>query len=81
MEFLVWTAASFQEITNQRGGGPRHPLNASRSDSGWRLPAAEIERSVRSAEIVMLEDQSAVLAAITEARIASSEIQSVLETA
>ena len=40
---------------------------AARVDGGWRLPAAEIERSVAAAAQSILDDQQTVISAIEEA--------------
>jgi hypothetical protein len=54
---------------------------ANQSQRVWRLPAREIERNPGAATIVMLEDPAALLCSITEADVASSQIQFVLEIA
>ncbi len=48
---------------------------------GWRLPAAEIERSVAIAAISMLEDHAALSLAIEEATIEANRIASILTSA
>jgi hypothetical protein len=45
---------------------------AARVDSGWRLPAAEIERSIAAAAQSILDDQQTVISAIEEAGLDSS---------
>ena len=40
--------------------------SATRVDGGWRLPAAEIERSVAAAAQSILDDQQTVISAIEE---------------
>ena len=49
---------------------------AARVDGGWRLPAAEIERSVAAAAQSILDDQQTVISAIEEAALGSSRIRS-----
>jgi hypothetical protein len=48
--------------------------SAAQVEGGWRLPAAEIERSVATAAQSILDDQQAVVAAIEEAELDSSRI-------
>ena len=48
--------------------------SAAQVDGGWRLPAAEIERSVAAAAKSILDDQEAVVSAIEEAGPDSSQI-------
>jgi site-specific DNA recombinase len=48
---------------------------------GWRLPAAEIERSVAIAAMSILEDQTTISSAIEEATIEANRIASILNTA
>jgi site-specific DNA recombinase len=55
--------------------------NAAQFDSGWRLPAAEIERSVAAAAQSILDDQQAVVSAIEEAGHDSSRIAPLLKSA
>ena len=40
---------------------------AARVDGGWRLPAAEIERSIAAAAQSILDDQQTVISAVEEA--------------
>ena len=47
---------------------------AARVDGGWRLPAAEIERSIAAAARSILDDQRTVVSAIEEAGLDSSRI-------
>jgi hypothetical protein len=47
---------------------------AARVDGGWRLPAAEIERSIAAAAQSILDDQQTVISAIEEAALGSSRI-------
>jgi site-specific DNA recombinase len=54
---------------------------AARVDGGWRLPAAEIERSVAAAAQSILDDQQTVVAAIEEAGLDSSRIAPILKLA
>jgi site-specific DNA recombinase len=54
---------------------------AARVDGGWRLPAAEIERSVAAAAQSILDDQQTVISAIEEAALGSSRITPLLKSA
>src|SRR5271167_89649 len=54
---------------------------AARVEGGWRLPTAEIERSVAAAAQSLLDDQQTVVAAIDEARLGSSRIAPILKLA
>ena len=54
---------------------------AARVDGGWRLPAAEIERSVAAAAQSVLDDQQTVVSAIEEAALGSSRIAPLLKSA
>jgi site-specific DNA recombinase len=54
---------------------------AARVDGGWRLPAAEIERSVAAAAQSILDDQQTVVSAIEEAALGSSRIAPLLKSA
>ena len=54
---------------------------AARVDGGWRLPAAEIERSVAAAAQSILNDQQTVISAIEEAALGSSRIAPFLKSA
>jgi hypothetical protein len=54
---------------------------AARVDGGWRLPAAEIERSVAAAAQSILDDQPTLVAAIEEAALDSSRIAPLLKSA
>ena len=54
---------------------------AARVDGGWRLPAAEIERSIAAAARSMLDDQQTVVSAIEEAALDSSRIAPLLKSA
>jgi hypothetical protein len=54
---------------------------AARVDGGWRLPAAEIERSAAAAAQSILDDQQTVVAAIEEAGLDSSRIAPLLKSA
>ena len=54
---------------------------AARVDGGWRLPAAEIERSVAAAAQSILDDQQTVISAIEEAALGSSRIAPLLKSA
>jgi hypothetical protein len=55
--------------------------SAVRVDGGWRLPAAEIERSVAAAAQSVLDDQQTVISAIEEAGLDSSRIAPLLKSA
>jgi len=55
--------------------------SAAQFDSGWRLPAAEIERSVAAAAQSILDDQQTVVSAIEEAGHDSSRIAPLLKSA
>jgi hypothetical protein len=55
--------------------------DAAQVDSGWRLPAAEIERSVAGAARSILDDQRTVVAAIEEAALDSSRLGPFLKSA
>ena len=54
---------------------------AARVDGGWRLPAAEIERSIAAAAQTILDDQQTVVAAVEEAGLDSSRIAPLLKSA
>ena len=54
---------------------------AARVDGGWRLPAAEIERSIAAAAQSILDDQQTVVAAVEEAGLDSSRIAPILKSA
>jgi hypothetical protein len=54
---------------------------AARVDGGWRLPAAEIERSIAAAAQSILDDQQTVISAIEEAALGSSRIAPFLKSA
>ena len=54
---------------------------AARVDGGWRLPAAEIERSIAAAAQSILDDQQTVISAIEEAGLDSSRIAPLLKSA
>ena len=55
--------------------------SAARVDGGWRLPAAEIERSVAAAAQSILDDQQTVVSAIEEAALGLSRIAPLLKSA
>src|SRR5579864_5270035 len=55
--------------------------SAARVDGGWRLPAAEIERSIAAAAQSILDDQQTVICAIEEAGLDSSRIPRLLKSA
>jgi hypothetical protein len=50
-------------------------------DGGWRLPAAEIERSIAAAAQSILDDQQTVISAVEEAGLDSSRIAPLLKSA
>jgi site-specific DNA recombinase len=54
---------------------------AARVDGGWRLPAAEIERSVAAAAQSILDDQQTVVSTIEEAGLDSRRIAPLLKSA
>jgi hypothetical protein len=54
---------------------------AARMDGGWRLPAAEIERTIAAAVQNILDDQQTVVSAIEEAGLDSSRIAPILKSA
>src|SRR3984893_13142936 len=54
--------------------------SAARVDGGWRLPAAEIERSIAAAAQSILDDQQTVISAIEEAGLDSSRIAPLLKS-
>ena len=54
---------------------------AARVDGGWRLPAAEIERSIAAAAQSILDDQQTVICAIEEAALGWSRIAPFLKSA
>ena len=56
--------------------GPAHRVH-----DGWRLPAAEIERTVAAAAQQLLTDDPAIATAVEEAGTAVNRIPSILETA
>ena len=54
---------------------------ANQSETGWRLPAAEIERSVATAAAMILDDRTAILADIEQSGSDASQIKSILDAA
>jgi len=54
---------------------------AARVDGGWRLPAAEIERSIAAAAQSILDDQQTVISAVEEAALDSRRIAPLLKSA
>jgi hypothetical protein len=54
---------------------------AARVDGGWRLPAAEIERSVAAAAQSILDDRQTVISAVEEAGLDSRRIAPLLKSA
>jgi hypothetical protein len=55
--------------------------SAAQVDSGWRLPAAEIERTIAGAAQSILDDQQTLVAAIEEAAFDSSRLAPFLKSA
>jgi DNA invertase Pin-like site-specific DNA recombinase len=55
--------------------------SAAQVDCGWRLPAAEIERTIAAAAQSILDDQQAVVSAIEEAGLDSSRVAPLLKSA
>src|SRR6202158_1304240 len=55
--------------------------SAARVDGGWRLPAAEVERSAAAAAKSILDDQQTMISAIEEAGLDSSRIAPILKSA
>src|SRR5580658_108282 len=55
--------------------------SVARVDGGWRLPAAEIERSITAAAQSILDDQQTVISAIEEAALGSNRIAPLLKSA
>ena len=53
--------------------------SAARVDGGWRLPSAEIERSIAAAAQSILDDQQTVISAIEEAALDSGRIAPLLK--
>jgi ParB-like chromosome segregation protein Spo0J len=51
------------------------------SETGWRLPAAEIERSVAAAAAMVLDDRAAILADIEQTGSDTSQLKSFLDGA
>jgi site-specific DNA recombinase len=54
---------------------------ANDSETGWRLTAAEIERTVATAAAMVLDDRAAILADIEQAASDTSQIESILDGA
>jgi site-specific DNA recombinase len=54
---------------------------ANQSAAGWRIPAAEIERSVAAAASMILEDHTAIVADLEQSDSDASQIKSILEEA
>jgi site-specific DNA recombinase len=54
---------------------------ANESENGWRLPAAEIERSVAAAAAMVLDDRAAILADIEQSASNMRQIKSILDDA
>ena len=54
---------------------------ANDSATGWRLPAAEIERSVAAAAAMVLDDRAAILGDIEQSASSTRQIKSILDDA
>src|SRR5260370_26884940 len=54
---------------------------ASQSGSGWRIPAAEIERTVATAVAATLNDRTAILDDIEQSEYSTAQIKSILDAA
>ena len=54
---------------------------ANQSETGWRIPAAEIERSVATAARMVLDDRTAVVADIEQSDSDASQTKSILNAA
>jgi len=54
---------------------------ANQSETGWRLPASEIERSVATAAAIVLDDRAAILADIEQSGSNTSQIKSIFDGA
>jgi site-specific DNA recombinase len=54
---------------------------ATDSENGWRIPAAEIERSVATSAKMILDDRTAILADIEPSNSDATQIKSILDTA
>jgi site-specific DNA recombinase len=54
---------------------------ANDSENGWRLPAAEIERSVATAAAMVLDDRAAILADIEQSGSDTIQIKSIFDVA
>jgi site-specific DNA recombinase len=52
--------------------------SAKRSEEGWRVPAAEFERSVATAAAMILDDRTALLAEIEQACSDAGQVKSIL---
>jgi len=54
---------------------------ANHSETGWRLPASEIERSVAAAAAIVLDDRTAILADVEQSGSNTSQTKSILDGA
>ena len=54
---------------------------ANQSETGWRVPATEIERSVAAAASIILEERTAILADIEQCGSNARQIKSILDAA
>jgi site-specific DNA recombinase len=55
--------------------------SAKRTEAGWRVPAAELERSVATAATMILDDHTAILADIEQSNSDASHVKSILDAA
>jgi site-specific DNA recombinase len=55
--------------------------SAKRTEAGWRVPAAELERSVATAATMILDDHTAILAGIEQSNSDASHLKSILDAA
>jgi len=54
---------------------------ASQTESGWRIPAAEIERSIATAVRMILDERTAIVADIEQHDFDAGQIKSILDAA
>ena len=55
--------------------------SANQTETGWRIPAAEIERSVAAAARTILDDRAAIVAEIEQSGLDARQIKSILDAA
>src|SRR5713226_3145438 len=55
--------------------------SAKRTEAGWRVPSAELERSVATAAAMILDDHTAILADIEQSTSDASHLKSILDAA